>query len=66
MGKPKGLIMKMHEANRPPEYLQAYPADEMDEYIDDLKYENLRLGDELSKIKSYVKTLTSNAALRKE
>jgi hypothetical protein len=31
--RPKSLRMKMHEMNRPPEYLQAYPAEEMDAYL---------------------------------
>jgi hypothetical protein len=37
MAKPKSLRMKLHEMNRPPEYLQAYPAEEMDAYLDELQ-----------------------------
>ena len=36
--KPKSLRMRLHEANRPPEYLQAYPADEMDAWLDYLDF----------------------------
>jgi hypothetical protein len=42
MNKPKSLRMKMHEANRPPEYLQAYIATEMDEYLEYLEESNAR------------------------
>lgn len=38
--KPKSLRMKLHEVNRPPEYLQAYPADEMDAYLACIEEEN--------------------------
>ena len=38
MDKPKSLRMRLHEMNRPPEYLQAYPAEEMDEYLDYLDF----------------------------
>jgi hypothetical protein len=47
MNKPKSLRMKMHEANRPPEYLQAYIADEMDEYLESLKADADRLAEAL-------------------
>ena len=38
MEKPKTLRMKMHEINRPPVYLAAYPADEMDDWLDYLEF----------------------------
>ena len=39
MTKPKSLRMKLHEMNRPPEYLQAYPSEEMDAYLYELESE---------------------------
>jgi hypothetical protein len=39
--------MRLHEMNRPPEYLQAYPAEEMDKYLDELQAENARFREAL-------------------
>jgi hypothetical protein len=34
MTKPKSYRMKMHEINRAPDCMQAYPADKMDDWLD--------------------------------
>jgi hypothetical protein len=47
MIKPESLRMRLHEMNRPPEYLQAYPAEEMDKYLDELQADNARLREAL-------------------
>jgi len=43
MTKPQRLRVRLHEMNRPPEYLHAYPADEMDEYTAGIEEENAEL-----------------------
>jgi hypothetical protein len=67
MTKPKSMRMKVNEANYAPEYVQAYPADEMDEYIDTLKAENDRLKNGLDEAINDWKEQTETAvALAKE
>jgi len=54
MIKPESLRMRLHEMNRPPEYLQAYPAEEMDKYLDELQAENTRLMEALIKLADWI------------
>jgi hypothetical protein len=65
MDKPKSLRMRLHEMNRPPEYLQAYPAEEMDDYLCGLEADALSDHLELSGAVSLLKDMKAeNARLR--
>jgi len=66
MDKPKSLRMRLHEMNRPPEYLQAYPAEEMDDYLCGLEADALSDHLELSGAVSLLKDLKAENARLKE